>query len=164
VGGAKKLAVIGMTAGLLSLGLGAYALAAEGKTISAAEAEPIIAYRQTVMKSMGAHIAAIAMVAKGEVGYTGHVEGHAKAIAAVARMIPEIFPAGSGVGKSHAKPEIWQDWDKFKAGADNLAAQADKMAALGAGGDVAQIGAQLGQLGKACGGCHEAFREKEKAD
>jgi len=122
-----------------------------------------IAYRQAVMKGIASHITAIAMVAKGEVSYTSHVQGHAQAMAGLAKLIPEIFPKGSDTGApTEAKPEIWTEWDKFTAAAKNLEDQATKLAEVSAGGDVAAIGAQLGEVGKACGGCHEQFRKKDK--
>jgi len=83
-------------------------------------------------------------------------------MASLAKLIPEIFPAGSEAGApSEAKPEIWKDWDKFAAAAKTLEDQSAKLAEVAAGGDVGAIGAQLGEVGKACGGCHEPFRVKK---
>lgn len=130
------------------------------------DAKNVIAYRQNVMKGQAAHITQIAMVAKGEVSFVGQVAANARAIADSAKIIPEVFPKGTtqeeaGVD-SEAKPEIWKEWDKFTAAAKNLETQATKLAEIAAGGDVAAIGAQLGELGKACGGCHEPFRKKKQ--
>jgi cytochrome c556 len=126
----------------------------------------VIAYRQTVMKGIAAHITQIAMVAKGEVSFAGHVAANAQAMANAAKTIPELFPKGTAMGEAgvetDAKPEIWKDWNKFTAAASNLEAQATKMAEVAAGGDIAAIGAQLGEVGKACGGCHEPFRKEKK--
>lgn len=149
----------------LAIGAMAAVVAAAGVVsgVSAAD-EPAmtIGYRQTVMKGLGAHITAVAMVAKGEVSHAGDVAAHAQAMAALAKMIPAGFPKGSDAGaKTGAKAEIWKDWDKFVAAAKTLEDQSMKLAEVAAGGDVGAIGAQLGEVGKACGGCHEPFRVKE---
>lgn len=144
------------------LALGSIVAAVGSAAIAADAPDKVIAYRKAVMGSLGAHITAISSVVKGETSYVGHVSAHASAMAAAAGMIPDIFPEGTGEGDTRAKPEIWQDWAKFEKAAQNLQAQATKLAEVASGGDVAAIGAQLGEVGKACGGCHEPFRKKEK--
>jgi cytochrome c556 len=148
----------------LAIGLlaGAALLALAQGAAQADSADKVIAYRQLVMKSIGAHIGAIVSVVKGEVSYTGHVAAHASAIAAAARMIPDIFPEGTAEGETRAKPEIWQDWEKFTAAAGTVQREAAKLAEVAAGGDVAAIGAQLGALGNGCGGCHKPFRKEKR--
>jgi cytochrome c556 len=155
----KRLGLTAMVAG---------AVLATGVLSGAAQADDamnVIAYRQNVMKGIAAHITQIAMVAKGEVSFTDQVAGNARSIATSAMAIPSVFPEGTAMGatdaKTEAKPEIWQQWDKFTAAAENLQVQANKLADIAeGGGDAAAIGAQLGELGKACGGCHDAFRKK----
>lgn len=133
---------------------------------AADDAKNVVAYRQNVMKGIAAHITQIAMVAKGEVSFTDQVAGNARSIATAAMAIPAIFPKGSAMGEAGvetaAKPEIWQQWDKFTASAEAVQAEANKLAEVAeGGGDMAAIGAQLGELGKACGGCHDSFRQKK---
>lgn len=157
----RRIVLIGLAA---AAALGA---ALGGGMVEAAdEAKNVIAYRQNVMKGMAAHITQIAMVAKGEVSFAAHVAANAQAMANAAKIIPEVFPKGTtgeeaGV-ESEAKPEIWAEWDKFAAAAKALEAQAGKLAEVASGGDVAAIGAQLGEVGKACGGCHDPFRKKKQ--
>ena len=151
----------------MAIGAMAAVMAGTGIVSGASAADDpakVIGYRQAVMKGLAAHITAVAMVAKGEVSYAGHVAGHAQSMAALAKLIPEVFPAGSekaeGV-ETEAKPEVWKEWDKFAAAAKTLEEQSAKLAEVAAGGDVAAIGAQLGEVGKACGGCHDPFRVKK---
>ena len=148
--------------GLALLLLGAIGLSAGLHGASAAEdAANVIKYRKQVMTANAAHITAIFSVVKGETSYSGHIAAHARAIAAGAAMIPDIFPEGSDTGNTAAKPEIWQDWAKFEAAARALDAAAVKLADAAEGGDMAAIGARAGDVGKACGGCHEPFRKKK---
>ncbi len=160
LGRKHKLALIGMVAAIgLGAGLGG------GLAQAGDDGKNVIAYRQNVMKGIAAHITQIAMVAKGEVSFAGHVAANATAMANAAKIIPELFPKGTGEGEAgvptEAKAEIWKDWDKFAAAAKNLEAQTTKLAEVAGGGDVGAIGAQLGEVGKACGGCHEPFRTKK---
>lgn len=147
-------------AGLALAVLVPMALAAGADRVSAAEADKVIAYRKMVMSATGAHIGAIASVVKGETAYGAHVGEHARALAGLARMMPDTFPEGTADGDTRAKPEIWQDWAKFTAAAKALETAAMELAAIAdGGGDAAAIGAGLGAVGGACGGCHKPFRK-----
>jgi len=121
----------------------------------------VIKYRKQVMGANAAHITNIFSVLKGETSYGGHIAAHARAISEGAAMIPDIFPQGSGDGDTDALPSIWQDWAKFEAAAMTLKTTADKLASAAGTGDMAAIGAAAGEVGKACGGCHEPFRKKK---
>ncbi len=135
-------------------------------TVTTAEAadEPanVIKYRQKVMSSIGAHIGSIGAVLKGEVSYTGHVAAHARAMHDASLMIDDIFPKGSGVGETRAKPEIWQNWAKFEAAAKALQTATKELARIAEAGDMAAVGGQMKKVGEACGGCHKPFRKKKQ--
>ncbi len=146
-----------ITSGLVA---GVVALSVAG-TATAAEPENILKYRVNLMKTQTGHLVAIAAVVKGEVPYGAHVKAHADAMRALSEMVSGVFPEGSAVGDSRAKPEIWRDWDKFLAIYENYKTEVAKLAQVAAGGDLGAIGAQLGAVGKSCGACHKPFR-KEK--
>ena len=131
-----------------------------GPALAADESVNVIKYRQTVMKSTAAHITNIFSVLKGDTSFAGHIAANARAISDNAAMIPEIFPAGSGEGRTDALPSIWQDWAKFEAAAMALKTAADKLAVAADSGDMAAIGTVAGGVGKACGVCHDTFRKK----
>jgi len=129
------------------------------------EPENVIKYRRAVMLSMGAHTGAIVHVAKREVSFVGQVAAHARSINAMSKLITSLFPKGTGndsAYKTRALPKIWNDWAHFAAAAKKLEAESAKLVEVAAGGDVAAIGAQLGNMGKACGGCHKPYRAKLK--
>ncbi len=163
IGQKHKVALIGLAAAI-ALGAGVAGAAVQ----AADDGKNVIAYRHNVMKGLASHITQIAMVAKGEVSFASHVAANARAMADAAKIIPELFPKGTVEGdagvegvENEAKAEIWKEWDKFTAAATTLEVQATKLAEVAGGGDVAAIGAQLGEVGKACGGCHEPFRKKK---
>lgn len=146
----------------LILGLFAAALAGVPAAEAADDPANVIKYRQMVMSSIGAHIGAIAAVLKGEVSFSGHVAKHARAMHAASLMIPDIFPPGTDVGETRAKPEIWQNWAKFEAAYKSLQSESGELARVADSGDMAAIGAQLEKVGEACGGCHKPFRKEKK--
>ncbi len=140
----------------------AVALTAMTSVQAADDPANVIKYRQKVMSGISAHIGAIAAVVEGEVSFTGHVAKHARAMHSASLMIPDIFPPGTDVGETRAKPEIWQDWAKFEAAYKALQATTGELARIADTGDMAAVGAQLNEVGKACGGCHKPFRKKKQ--
>jgi len=144
-------------------------LAVTGLAMPVAQAEEdpavLIAYRQSVMKAIGGHMGAIAMAAKGDVGFTDEVAGHAQAINEMSKNLGRLFPAGSGkeAGETRALPIIWEKWDDFVVAAEAMGTESAKLAEVAKGGDRGAIAAQTGELGnKGCGGCHKTFREKKE--
>lgn len=141
----------------LALGFGAIGVVAQDK-------EAQIQTRRDTMKRQGADFKAIQDYIKGEADQAAA----AKAIAdlqSIAPKIIDLFPPGTGMdafpGKTGAKPEIWKEWDKFKAIPAALASEEQKLAAAIKSGDKAAVGAQLGDTGKnGCGACHTPYREK----
>ena len=146
----------------------AAALVAAGLVAGAAGAadEPanIIKYRQSVMKSVGANITSLAMVAKGEISTLANVTANAQAIRAGLAAADTLFPDGTGseAGKTRSLPTVWERADEFAAAMEKSAAAADDMIVAANSGDLGQIQTALGVLGKTCGGCHDTFREKQQ--
>jgi cytochrome c556 len=121
-----------------------------------------IQYRQKVMSGLGAHIGAIADVLKGKVPHGGHIIGHARAMQAASLMLDDIFPPDSDFGLTRAKPEIWEQPEKFKAGIKAFQDAAVVLVKAAESGDMGAIGDALGGVGKSCGGCHKPFREPKE--
>lgn len=124
--------------------------------------EHILGYRQKVMKSMGASMGAIGDILKHKLPFAGHIGVHAMDISRMSAVIEESFKKEITEGRTDAKPEVWQDWDKFVAAAEALQAEGAKLADVAAGGDMAAIGGQVKALGKACGDCHKPFRKPKE--
>ena len=124
--------------------------------------EHILGYRQKVMKSMGASMGAIGDILKHKLPFAGHIAVHATDISRMSAVIAESFDKEITEGRTDAKAEIWQDWDKFVAAAETLQSEGAKLADVAAGGDMAAIGGQVKALGKACGDCHKPFRKPKE--
>jgi cytochrome c556 len=125
--------------------------------------KPVISYRQDVMRANGAHLGAIADILKYSLPYQANIETHAKALSLGASLIESAFKDKVTEGPTDAKPEIWQNWDKFVKYADDLESTSDSLAKVAAGGgDSGAIGAELHKVAHACKQCHEDFRKPKE--
>ena len=139
----------------IGLALVATTTGADGHTSTENE----IKYRKAVMNALGGHMGSMAKIAKGEVGHTGHMFGHATAINAIASMTANIFPKGSGGNNTRAKDEVWQDTAKFDEAVKAFQGAAANLLQAADSGDKDVVGAALNGVGKSCGGCHKTFRK-----
>ena len=140
-------------------------LAASGGYLSAADPSPadIVKARHDHMKDdIAAATKAIFDQVKTGMPDKTIVGEAAKKIAALAPDIPKWFPKGSGPEsgvKTLAKADIWAKPDDFKAAADKLTVEANKLVQVAATGDAAAITDQAKAVGGACQACHKPFRE-----
>lgn len=90
------------------------------------------------------------------------VRAGAAQIADLSNKASGWFHAGTGpdVGKTGAKPEIWQTPDDFVVKLHNFqgAAKAFNVAAMS--GDAAATRAKFGELGQSCKACHDKYRKE----
>jgi cytochrome c556 len=63
--------------------------------------------------------------------------------------------------KSRAKPELFKETDKVKELAERLQSETKKLQSVAKSGDESAVKAQIGAVGKVCGSCHDAYREKQ---
>jgi cytochrome c556 len=85
----------------------------------------------------------------------------ARKIVVLEANFEKLFPPGSDKGDTKALPVVWSDAKGFEAASHNLTAQATKLADAGAAGKSPdEIKAAFGEMGKACGGCHNTYRAK----
>ncbi len=113
--------------------------------------------RHELMEAVGKNAKAIGDALKA--GETAKVSAPATAIAAAAKKVPALFPAGSEHPKSRAKKEIWQEPEEFAALTKKLEDTANALAQTASqGGDV---GTASKELFAACKACHEKFRIPE---
>jgi cytochrome c556 len=131
-------------------------------SVSGAEATNIMHERHEGMETIGKANKAIRRALDGGSPDLAAVRAGAAQIADLSRKASGWFPAGTGpdVGKTGAKPEIWQDPKDFaaKLTAFQKAAQAFHQAA--ASGDVNAIKTKFADLGGACKACHDKYRSE----
>lgn len=118
--------------------------------------------RSKTMKSIGESMGALGKVAKGEAPYSPDAVKAAENVSALAKDIAGLFPAGSAVGESRAKPNIWTSWPDFQAKAKAMTDPADKLVVAAKTGNKDEIGKALGVAGGACKACHDDYRAPPK--
>jgi cytochrome c556 len=126
-----------------------------------ADADQLIAARQAGFKLQGAAFGGMKGVidAKGDVKTQAFAAG---AIAAWARALPGLFPAGSDGGTTKALPTVWSDRAGFEKAAATLATEAAKLADLAKAGDQPGFATQWGVMRNACSACHDKYRVPDK--
>jgi cytochrome c556 len=85
-------------------------------------------------------------------------ERYSARVAQVAPMLLEGFPAGSGVGKTEAKPEVWTNWADFQLKMKAFETESAALALLAKGGDFEKIKVQFGKVGGTCKACHDKYK------
>jgi len=126
-----------------------------------AKAEDAIKYRKNALFVMAQHFGRLGPVVKGERPYDKDEVAKNVAIAEQLSKLPfDAFVAGSDKGDTRAKPEIWTESAKFKSAAEKMQQEMSKLAQAAKGGDLNAVKAQFGETGKACKGCHDAYRKE----
>lgn len=125
-----------------------------------AKPEDAIKYRQGAFTVMGAHFSRIGAMVQGRVPYDAKAAAeNADIVAAMAKLPWQAFGEGTDKGAPHrAKPEIWREADKVKAGADKLVADTANLATVAKAGNLDQLRAAFGTVGQTCKACHDAYR------
>jgi cytochrome c556 len=131
-------------------------------TAFAAESEDIIKYRQNVMKSQGAHLAAAAAIIQGKVDYKNQLGGHVQALQATSKDTASLFPKGSDFGETKALDAVWQKNAEFQKLAKDAKQKIDALAKAVAANDSANYGARFKDVADSCKACHKDFRKEEK--
>jgi cytochrome c556 len=131
---------------------------------SEAEAAKAIKARQAVLKQINDLNEPMGKILKRQTPMDPAVVAtNAARIQELAARLPEVFAIdtrGFTGTKTAALDGIWNSQADFKAKADALVTAADGLAAAAKTGDKAKVQAAAGDMGKACGACHDNFRAK----
>ena len=147
--------------GLAAVGAVALGLAA-GAALAQQKPEVMVKQRQAVMTLQGKYFGPMAGMAQGKVPYNADVVKRNSAfLDNLSRMAWDGFDPGTKDVKSAALPAVYEQQAKFKDAAARLENEAHKLWQVAQNGDEAAVKAQIGAVGKSCGGCHESFRQKQ---
>lgn len=123
--------------------------------------DTLVKQRQAAMTLQGKYFGPLGGMAQGKVPYDANVVArNAGYLEALSKMPWDGFAPSTKDVKSAALPAVFTDTAKFKEAQDKMQAEVTKLVSVSKGGDEAAVKAQLGAVGKSCGGCHETFREK----
>ena len=142
--------------------LAALLLAASAQAQQAPKPEQLIKWRQSAYQVVGWNTGRVKANVDGTYNKDDVVRA-ANTIAAVANGgLPSLFPAGTESGKgwhdTSAKPTLFSDATGYGAAQAAFAKEANELARVAQGGDVAAVKAQLAALQKTCKACHDDYR------
>lgn len=139
------------------------ALGAGASMTAFAQAKPdvLVKQRQAAMTLQGKYLGPIGAMLKGSAPYNADIVArNATFLENLARMPWDGFDPSTRGEKSRTRPEAFADAAKFKAAADALEEATTKLGAAARAKDEAGVKASFGAVAKACGNCHDNFREK----
>lgn len=147
----------------LLLALVAFALA--GTATAQVKPEDAIKYRQSGYTFMAWNMARIKANIDGAYNKEEVVKA-ANAIQAIANSgMGALYLPGTDKGKgweeTRVKPELFTNKEGVGKVAGAFVKEANEMAKVAAGGDVAAVKEQYGKLGGTCKGCHDDFKIKK---
>ena len=146
-----------LTAALALAALGGASLEA----LAQAKPDVLVKQRQAAMTLQGKYLGPIGAMMKGAAPYNADtVALNATFLENLSRMPWDGFQPSTQGEKSKAKPEIYKEPAKFKAAYELLEAETAKLGAAARAKNEAGVRASFGGVAKACGDCHDAFREK----
>jgi cytochrome c556 len=128
-----------------------------------AQAKPdvLVKQRQAAMTLQGKYFGPLGGMAAGRVPFDAAVVARNAGYLVVLSQLPwDGFNASTSGEKSGALPAVYSEPAKFKEAADALQTASTHLATVAKGGSEADVKAAIGNVGKACGGCHDNFRAK----
>ncbi|MEA3195798.1 MAG: hypothetical protein QOD26_4131 [Betaproteobacteria bacterium] len=149
-----------MKKSLLAAGLAVAVMS--GEVMAQAKPETLVKQRQAAMTLQGKYFGPMVGMAQGKIPYDAKiVQRNAGFLDNLSRMPWDGFDASTKDVKSAALPAVWSESAKWSEAADRFQSEASKLYAISRSGDEAAVKAQIGAVGKTCGGCHESFRQKQ---
>ncbi|MFN0186075.1 MAG: c-type cytochrome [Aquabacterium sp.] len=125
--------------------------------------EDAIKYRQSAFTVMANHFGRVAGMAQGRIPFdAAAAQANMVIVSDLAKLPFTAFGEGTDKGMpNRAKPEIWKEAAKFKAAADKMAGEVDKLNAAAKTGNLDAIKAAVGAVGGTCKACHDDFRAEK---
>ena len=131
------------------------------QALAQAKPDVLVKQRQAAMTLQGKYLGSIGAMIKGAAPYNADVVSrNATFLENLARMPWDGFDPSTSGEKSKTKPETYKEMAKFTASADTLVAETGKLGTAARAKDEAGVKAAFGGVAKACGSCHDAYREK----
>jgi cytochrome c556 len=147
---------------LVAIALAAAALGgASLEVLAQAKPDVLVKQRQAAMTLQAKYLGPIGGMLKGAIPYNADtVSRNATYLETLAQMPWDGFQASTQGEKSKAKAEIYKDAAKFQAAYMKLEEETAKLGKAARAKDEAGVRATFGAVAKACGSCHDDFREK----
>ena len=158
----KRIATTALVAA--GLAFSAHAVWADGH---GAALEKAIKARQSLMQVYSFNLSGLGAMAKGEAKYDAKLAASLAgslsnaAQASIGAMWPQGSDSTAMPGKTRALVKAWETYPEVQTKHEALLSAAAALVKV-AGNGAEGLGAAVGAVGKACGGCHKPFREPKK--
>lgn len=122
--------------------------------------EDAVKYRQSVMYVMGTSFySRLGAMVKDRTPFDAKVaQEHADVVVAMSKLPWITFtPDTNGVGRTDAKPVIWNELPKFRDLADKMQGEVVRLQAAARTGDLEALKSAWRATDKACVACHDAY-------
>jgi cytochrome c556 len=127
--------------------------------ISFKKAEDSIKYRQSTFAVMATHFGDLGAMVKGDKPFDAKA---AQANADIVMTLSTLPWAGFGPGTEggKAKPAIWKEMDKVKAGASDLQKATAELNKAAGTGNLENIKKAFAATQQTCKSCHDSYKDK----
>ena len=126
-----------------------------------AKPEDAIKYRKAAFTVMARHFGVVAGMAAGRIPFDAKAAADNAEIATMVSKLPYAgFVDGTDKGDTKADPKIWTERDKFNAAAAKMQEEMVKFNVAAKSGNLDAIKAAVGETGKSCKACHDAYRKE----
>lgn len=133
-----------------------------GAALAQVKPDVLVKQRQAGMTLISKYFGPLGGMAQGKVPFNAKVvQRNADYLAALSQMPWDGFDPSTANVKSRAKPELFKETQKVTELVERFQGEVKKLQTAAQGGDEGAIKAQIGAVGKACGACHDAYREKQ---
>ena len=124
-------------------------------------AERAVGYRQGVFHAIAWNFGPMAGMVKGEIPFDAKGFAlRAERVAFLSSLPLEGFIPDSGVGKTDAKQEIWDNMDDFKSKMETFQTEAAKLSeAAKTASAIDALKPSFGKVGQSCKDCHDKYKE-----
>lgn len=147
-------------AAVVAIAVATLAVAGPAAAQSFQKSEDAIKYRQGAMRVLAAHFGPLGAMANGRIPFDARAAArHADVIAMVSTLPFAGFVAGSDKGETRALPEIWKEEAEFKAAAEKMQGEVQKLAAAARTGNLDNLKTAFGPAANSCKACHDNYRK-----
>ena len=144
----------GFFAGILAIVISGVFVA---EALAQANPNTLVNQRKSAMALQGKYFGPILGMVTGRAPYDAAiVQRNADYLTVITKLAWDDFqPATAGAERTQAKDDIYKDLPKFKATADAMQAEVQKLVVAARAGDQAAVGVAARSVARSCNGCHE---------
>lgn len=125
--------------------------------------ETLVDQRVAAMRLQGKYFGPLVGMAQGRAPYDASIVARNTGYLEVLAKMPwDGFEPSTKDLKTRALPEVYSDSAKFKAAQDSYNAEVGKLVAVVKTGNEANVKTAILDVNKACGSCHDSFRQKQQ--